>query len=301
MRAPALFLCGSVLVSAMTAEAKLRVVTTTQDPAALTRAVGGDRVTVLSLCKGFQDPHFLDPKPSYMLELNKADLVESIGLELEVGYLPTLVSGARNDEIHPGRPGYLDLSQFVTPTEVAGTADRGLGDVHPSGNPHYWLDPENGRRMARGIAARLTQLDPDGKDSYAKNLAAFETALTAKEADWDKRMAPLKGEKIVTFHKSWSYFADRYHLDVVGQVEPKPGIPPSPSHTLELIKLMQAQHVKLIALENFYDRRVPDLIGEKTGAKVVFVPVSVGGEEGVDAYADLFERIIKHFESAGKL
>ena len=285
----------------LAALAALNVVTTTQDPAAITRAIGGDRVNVTTLCKGFQDPHFLDAKPSYMVALHRSDLVESIGLELEIGYLPTLVTGARNDKILPGQPGFLDLSRSISPMEVIATADRGQGDVHPNGNPHYWLDPENGRLMARAIAARLTELDPDGKAAYAQNLAAFEKALTAKEAEWEKRMAPLRDEKVVTFHRSWSYFARRFGLNVIGHVEPKPGIPPSPAHTLELIKLMRSQGVKLIAMENFYDRRTPDLVADKAGAKVINVPISVGGDEGLSTYFDLFDRIVSDFVSAGKM
>jgi zinc/manganese transport system substrate-binding protein len=172
--------------------------------------------------------------------------------------------------------------------------------VHPEGNPHYWLDPENGRKMARAIAARLSQLEPRSAPVFARNLAAFEQQLTAKEADWDKRMAPFEGKKIVTFHKSWSYFARRYGLEIIGHVEPKPGIPPSPQHTLELLKQMKAQGVKLLVMENFYDRRVPDLIAQKTGAKVVYVPSMTGGEDGVKTYLDLFEKIVSAFESAGK-
>lgn len=282
------------------AQAKLRVITTTTDPGAITKAIGGDEVTVTTLCKGFQDPHFLDAKPSFMLELNRANLVESVGLELEIGYLPTLIDGARNDEIRPGRPGFLDLSSSITPMEVIPVADRGQGDVHPEGNPHYWLDPENGRKMARAIAARLSQLEPKSASLFAANLAAFEQQLTAKEAEWQKRMAPFRGQKIVTFHKSWSYFAARYGLDVFAQVEPKPGIPPSPQHTLELLKTMQAQKVKLLLMENFYDRRVPDLIAQKTGAKLVYVPSMTGGDDGVSSYMDLFDRIVSTFESAGK-
>ncbi|HVO29720.1 MAG TPA: zinc ABC transporter substrate-binding protein, partial [bacterium] len=154
--------------------AKIKVVTTTQDPAALTRAIGGDRVEVTALCKGFQDPHFLDAKPSYALTIHKANLVEEIGLELEVGYLPSLVPQSRNPEVQAGTKGFLDLSAGITPIEIVPVADRSEGDVHPNGNPHYWLDPENGRIMAREIAARLADVDPSGKATYEKNLADFE-------------------------------------------------------------------------------------------------------------------------------
>ena len=283
---------------AVPAQARLSVVTTTQDPAALVRAVGGDRVEVKALCKGFQDPHFLDAKPTFMVALNRADLFVVIGLDLEIGYAPSLISGSHNERIAPGQPGYLDLSQFIHPLEVIPVADRGQGDIHPNGNPHYWLDPENGRLMARGIAARLGELDPEGKAAYAKNLAAFEQALTAKEADWAARMKPLSGQPLVTFHKSWTYFNKRYNLEEAGTIEPKPGIPPTAQHTLEVIKLVEARKVKILLMENFYDRRMPDLIASKTSAKVVQVPNSVGGEESVKTYFELFDRIVGSIETA---
>ena len=290
----------SLLLLASPAFAKLSVVTTTQDPAAITRAIGGDRVEVRALCKGYQDPHFLDAKPTFMVALHNADLFEVIGLDLEIGYAPPLINGAHNENIAPGQPGYLDLSQFITPLEVIPVADRGQGDIHPNGNPHYWLDPENGRLMARGIAARLSQLDPQGKDKYEANLAAFEKELTAKEAGWAASMKALSGQPVVTFHKSWTYFAKRYNLDVAGNVEPKPGIPPTAQHTLEVIKLVRARNIKVILMENFYDRRMPDLIASNTSAKVVQVPNSVGGDEKVKTYFELFDAIVGDIEKALK-
>jgi zinc/manganese transport system substrate-binding protein len=253
---------------------------------------------VKALCKGFQDPHFLDAKPTFMVSLNRADLFVVIGLELEIGYAPSLIAGSHNESIAQGQPGYLDLSQFIQPLEVVAVADRGQGDIHPNGNPHYWLDPENGRLMARGIAQRLGEVDPEGKAAYAANLAAFEKALTAKEADWAARMKPLAGQPLVTFHKSWSYFAKRYNLEEVGTVEPKPGIPPTAQHTLEIIKVVRQRSVKIILMENFYDRRMPDLIASNTSAKVVQVPNSVGGEESVKTYFELFDRIVGSIETA---
>lgn len=271
---------------------KLNVVTTTQDPAAITRAIGGDRVNVKALAKGYQDPHFLDPKPTFMVDLNRADLFVVVGLDLEAGYVGALVSGAHNDKIAPGQPGYLDLSVGITPLEVVPVADRGQGDIHPAGNPHYWLDPENGRIMARSIAARLTQLDPDGKALYATNLAAFEKTLTAKLEEWTAKLKGLAGQPVITYHRSWSYFAARFRLSVVDFVEPKPGIPPTPGHTLELIKLVQSKGIKVIVMETFYDKRFPELIASKTSAKVAAVPNSVGGIEKVTTYFELFDSIV---------
>lgn len=274
------------------AQAKLKVITTTQDPAAITRAIGGDRVEVKALAKGFQDPHYLDAKPTYMVDLNRADLVICVGLDLEVGYLPALISGAHNPKLNPGEAGYLDLSQFIQPLEVVPVADRSQGDIHPNGNPHYWLNPDNGLLMARGISARLSELDPGGKELYAQNLAQFEKTLAEKQQEWDKAMAKLSGRPVITFHKSWSYFAAHYHLEVVGYIEPKPGIPPTPQHTLSIIRLANEKKVRLQLMESFYDDRMPRLVASKSQAALAAVPNSVGGIERVKTYFDLFDEIV---------
>ncbi len=293
-----MLLSALLLLASSSALAKVNVVTSTQDSAAITRAIGADRVNVKALAKGFQDPHFVDAKPTFMVDLNRADLFIVIGLDLEIGYAPSLINGSHNDKIAPGQPGYLDLSPLIAPLEVVGVADRGQGDIHPAGNPHYWLDPENGRLMARGIAARLTQLEPEGKALFATNLAAFEKTLTEKEAGWAKKLSKLAGQPIITYHKSWTYFAARYKLDVAGFVEPKPGIPPTPGHTLELIKLVQAKGIKVILMEVFYDKRFPELIASKSGAKLVAVPNSVGGTDKVTTYFELFDTIASAIEAA---
>lgn len=281
-----------IALGAASSQAKLRIVTTTQDPAAIARAIGGDRVEVKALAKGFQDPHFLDAKPTFMLDMNRADLLICIGLDLEVGYLPALIAGAHNDKLNSDKPGYLDLSRFITPLEAAPGADRSMGDIHPAGNPHYWLDPENGRLMARAISARLTQLDPEGKEAYGANLAAFEKALTQKVAAWTQALARFAGKPIITYHRSWTYFAKRFQLDVIGFVEPKPGIQPTPQHTMETIRLAQARNVQLQLMENFYDDRSPRLLESKSPAKLAMVPNSVGGVETAKTYFDLFDTIV---------
>lgn len=298
-RTCSLLVVASLGLAAAPALAAVNVVTTTQDPGAIASAIGGARVAVTSLCKGYQDPHFLDPKPSFMLAVNKADLVLAIGLELEVGWLPPLLTGARNPRVMPGSAGFLDLSTLITPLDVARAADRAEGDVHPSGNPHYWLDPENGRAMARGIAARLTQLDPAGAAEYAANLKRFEATLDAKEAEWAKAMAPLAGKPIVTFHKSWPYFAARYQLPVVAYVEPKPGVPPTAQHTVEVIQTVMQKGVSVILMESFYDKRSAEQIAAHSKAKVVAVPSMVAGDERVKTYFDLLDVIVGAVSKAG--
>jgi ABC-type Zn uptake system ZnuABC Zn-binding protein ZnuA len=283
-------LAGLLLAAGAQAQAALKVVTTTEDLASLVREVGGTRVQVDALARGYQDPHFVEAKPSFILKLNKADLLVAVGRELEIGWLPPLINQSRNAKIQPGAPGYLDASGNVRILEIPqGQITRAMGDVHPAGNPHYWLDPGNGRRVAQAIRDRLSQLDPAGASEYASRYADFDRRLAAAERRWEAAMAPYKGTKVVTYHRSWPNFAERFGLDVIGYVEPRPGIPPSPSHTLELIQEMKRQNVKLILVEPYFDTKTPDAVARETGAKVVVLLPSVGGEKGADDYIKLFD------------
>lgn len=281
---------GGLLLGAARAQAALHVVTTLQDFAALATAIGGERVEATALAKGYQDPHFVDAKPSFVLQLSRADLLIVAGLELEIGYLPPLLDQSRNDKIHAGNAGYLDASIgcdiLQRPTAVV---TRAMGDVHPYGNPHYWTDPANGRVIARAIAAKLSALDPAGAATYSEHLAAFEATLDAKAKEWAAKMKPYEGTKVVTFHDSWPNFAKAFHLEIVGHVEPKPGIPPSPTHTLEIVNLIQQQKVPVILVEPYFDSKTPKSIGERTGAKVVTLYPSVGGVPEIKTYFDLFD------------
>lgn len=278
------------LVAPATAFAKLKVVTTLADFASLADAVGGDRVETLSLAKGYQDPHFVEPKPTFILKLSQADLLIVAGLELEIGYLPPLLDNARNEKIRPHGRAYLDASQGCEILEKPTTqVTRAMGDVHPYGNPHYWLDPENGRVIARAIAAKLSELDTAGTATYRSNLAAFEAKLSEAEARWAIGIAKLAGTKVVTYHNSWPNFAKYFKLDVVGFLEPKPGIPPTPQHKLEIINLMNKQKVPLILMEPYFDRKDPNFVASKTGAKVVVLTPSVGGEPAAKDYISLFD------------
>jgi ABC-type Zn uptake system ZnuABC Zn-binding protein ZnuA len=293
MKRAILLLASFALAANTLAADKLKVVTTTEDLASLTREVGGDRVDVNSIGKGYQDPHFIEPKPSFLLLLKNADLLEVVGLELEIGWLPPLLDQSRNNNVRPGAPGYLDVSQGVEILErPTGAVNRSMGDVHPSGNPHYWLDPANGVRMAIQIRSRLAQLRPADAPYFDQRLNAFKVRINEANKRWLAAMAPYKGAKIVTYHSSWPNFTRHFGLDVVGFVEPKPGIPPSPSHTLELINLMKEQKVKVILMEPYFDQKTPEFIAQKTGAKVVVMYPSVGGAPGVDDYLKVFDRDI---------
>jgi zinc/manganese transport system substrate-binding protein len=283
------------------AQGKPNVVATTEDLAAIIREIGGDRIAIDFIARGYQDPHFVEAKPSFILKLQKADLLVVVGRELEVGWLPPLVQQSRNSRIQIGGPGYLDASLGARILDIPqGQITRAMGDVHPSGNPHYWLDPENGKAIARSVAGKLSQLRPADKAYFDERLAAFEARIAAGEQRWLAAMAPYKGIKVVSYHRSYTNFADRFGLDVIGYVEPKPGIPPSPQHTLNLVSEMRRQNVKLVLVEPYFDLKTPNAIGRQTGAQVLVLPPSVGGVKEIGDYVALFDHDINLLVNAIK-
>ena len=297
----AIAIAAASFASARPAAAALKVVTTTSDLGALAKEVGGDKVQVDSFAKGYQDPHFVEPKPSFILLANKADLLVVVGRELEIGWLPPLITSSRNAKIQVGAAGYLDASNNVKILEIpTGQITRAMGDVHPAGNPHYWLDPGNGRRIAAAIRDKFSELSPADKAYFAQRYSDFDKRLADAEKKWDMTMAPYKGTKIVTYHRSWPNFVDRFGLDTIGYVEPKPGIPPSPSHTLELIGEMKRQNVKVILVEPYFDLKTPQSIASQTGGKVLVLAPSVGGTKEATDYISLFDYDVNTLASALK-
>jgi zinc/manganese transport system substrate-binding protein len=289
----------AALALAAPAKAAVNVMASTEDLADLTRQVGGDKVKVESISRGYQDPHFVEAKPSFILKLAKADLLVVVGRELEIGWLPPLVQQSRNAKIQPGADGYLDASLTAKILEIpTGQITRAMGDVHPAGNPHYWLDPGNGRRVAKAIVDKLSKMDAADAAYFQSRYADFDRRLAEAEKRWDAQMAPYKGLKIVTYHRSWPNFAERFGLDVIGYVEPRPGIPPSPSHTIDLIGEMKRQNVKILLVEPYFDLKTPQSIGRETGAKVVVMSPSVGGEKEITDYIALFDYDIKLLAAA---
>lgn len=287
------------LALAQPAAAQIRVVATTEDLASLTQEVGGDRVRVTPIARGYQDPHFVDPKPSFILELNRADLLVLVGRDLELGWLPALISSARNARVQVGAAGYLDASANVKILEIpTGQITRAMGDVHPQGNPHYWLDPANGRVMAQSIRDRLSQLAPADRAYFESRYAAFDARLTEAERRWETQMAPFKGRKLVTYHRSWPNLMARFGLEVIGYVEPKPGIPPSPSHTIALIGEMKAQGVRVIVVEPYFEKRTPQSIANQVGGTVVELAPSVGGTREATDYITLFDHNVARLVAA---
>jgi zinc/manganese transport system substrate-binding protein len=289
MRSPSV-VALAVLLAAAPAGATVNVVATTEDLADLTRQVGGDRVRVEAIARGYQDPHFVEAKPSFILKLAKADLLVAVGRELEIGWLPPLVQQSRNSRIQPGAEGYLDASLNVRILEIpTGQITRAMGDVHPLGNPHYWLDPGNGRRVAKAIADKLSRMAPADASYFASRYSDFDKRLAEAEKRWDAQMAPYRGLKVVTYHRSWPNFVDRFGLDVIGYVEPRPGIPPSPGHTLDLIAEMKRLGVKILIVEPYFDLKTPNSIARETGARVLVLPPSVGGDKDIADYITLFD------------
>jgi zinc/manganese transport system substrate-binding protein len=291
----AFFLACAVAFSARDAAAKLRVVASIETLADLCRQVGGDRIEVTSLSHGYQDPHFVEAKPSLVLSLNRADALVYVGLDLEIGWLPPLVQQSRNSKIQRGQPGNIDASTGIKVEDVPNIpADqlRALGDIHPLGNPHYWIPPKNVRGIARVLAQRFTELDTAGAGAYQAGLAAFEHKLDAKEKAWDKAAAPLRGINVVTYHKSWSYVAEWLQLHEVGYIEPKPGIPPTANHTAQLIALMRKSNVKLVVVESFYPSSLAKFVAENGHARLVSAPSDVGATPAIKSYFDLVDAVV---------
>src|SRR5882724_3707690 len=281
------------------AESKLQIMTATTDLASLAQEVGGDKVDVESIARGYQDPHFVEAKPSFLLKLRRADLLIVVGLELEIGWLPPLITQSTNPKIQVAAPGYFDASRFAKILEIpSGQVTRAEGDVHPLGNPHYWLDPENGLRIAKGIADKLSEMHPGDAAYFSQRYSDFEKHLKEADQKWLAQMAPYNGRKIVTYHRSWPNFAEHFHLNVVGYVEPRPGIPPSPQHTVELMQQMKRDNIKVIVVEPYFDLKTPNAIARETGGQVLVLPPSVGGEKEIKDYFSLFDYDIAKLKQA---
>ena len=313
---------------------KLRVVTTTTDLASIARAVGGDKVEVTAIATGHEDPHFIAAKPSYMMAARKADLWIRVGLELEIGYEGLILDGSRNARIRVGTRGHLDASEGVLRLEVpTQRIDRSMGDIHPLGNPHYWTDPLNGRIVARNVGKRLADLAPEHAAYFNDRAKSFQRDLDERmfghelvgsvgggklwalllknrldsvldDPDrpplegWLATMRPYAGKRIVTYHRSWSYFAHRFGLVVAAELEPKPGIPPSPGHVAEVVNRVKGEGIKVLLMEPFYSRKAPDLVASQTGIKVVECCNTVGGQPEATDYLAMMDNIVRRVSTA---
>jgi zinc/manganese transport system substrate-binding protein len=293
-----LFSLAATILAASSARAEVRVVATVPDLAAIAKEVGGNEVKVTSMALPTQDAHFVDAKPSLALDLNKADLLLVVGLELEVGWLPVLLTSARNGDIQVGSRGYLDCSTLISPLDIATRqVDRSEGDVHPGGNPHYTVDPRNAAKVAKGIADRLAELDPKHAETYQANAKSFIARLDTARKGWEQRLVAARGTAIVGYHKSWAYLADWLGFVEIGFIEPKPGIPPTPSHVAKLLGLARSKKVKIVLQEQYYPDDTAGLVAKKVPASLIRLP---GGTDvkGGQSYIDHLEEIVKKLEAA---
>ena len=291
-----LFLCTLVIHSS--ALAQIKVVTTLTDLQSITRLIGGDRVDAFAIASGFQNPHFVDPKPSYILKLARADVFVTVGLDLEIGWVPPLLNSARNAKIQKGGDGYVDASINIPLLEVPTSASREQGDIHIYGNPHYWLDPFNGKIIAKNICDGLVRVDPDHRSLYEGNLKKFDETIDAKTKEWTEKMRPFAGAKVIAYHNEWPYFEQRFGLKVVDFLEPKPGIPPTPSQLLKVINEIKRDHIKVIIISPYFNTDSADLVARSTGAKVVTLATSVGANDQIKTYYDLFDYDIAQISQA---
>jgi zinc/manganese transport system substrate-binding protein len=295
-----ILLAAVVAFSNLTAEAKLNVVATLPDFGSLARAVGGDKVDVTVLAKPTEDPHFVDARPSFVVALRNADVLIDGGAELEIGWLPPLLQNARNPKIDAGKPGRVVASQGVRLMNVPTSVTRAAGDVHVLGNPHFTTDPIIAKAEAQHIAQAFSALDSANASTYDANYKKFEAAINAKLQDWGAAMLPFKGQSVVAYHDSWPYFAHRFGINIDLFLEPKPGIPPSPSHLAEVIAQMKAQHIKAIIVEPFHDRKIAEKVASATGAKVVDFAQFPGGLPDTDNYVSLIDKLIHNLTAALK-
>jgi zinc/manganese transport system substrate-binding protein len=267
----------------------IRVVTTTTDTRSIAEWIGGNKVNVSSIATGYQNPHFVDPKPSYIISLAQADMFVTVGLDLETGWSPSLLASSRNTKIQKGAAGYVDASTGIPLLQVPSAANRSEGDIHIYGNPHYWLDPLNGKIIARNITNGLERVDPANKTFYEANLKSFDDKIDLKMKEWLTRMQPFKGARIIAYHNEWCYFETRFGLQIVDFMEPKPGIPPSPSQMVKVIKEISANQIKVIISSPYFTTSSSDVVSKQTGAKELTLATSVGAFDTIKNYFDLFD------------
>ena len=282
-----------IAAAASQATAQLRVVATTPDLASVAREIGGDRVNVVALAKPTEDPHFVDAKPSFIVTLNRADALIEGGAELELGWLPPLMENARNTKIAAGAPGHIVASEGIRLLEIPTSFDRSKGDIHSLGNPHFMVDPVSAKIVARNIASHLGQIDPKDAATFNSNLARFNSRIDSKLADWQKQLAPYRGAKIVTYHRDFIYLAQRFGLSIVDELEPKPGIAPSPSHLAQVILEMKRDNAKVILVQPFQNRKTAETVARQTGATVLDTPQQPGAVSGTTTYFDMVDNIVR--------
>ena len=294
-----LLLVAALLAGHLTVQAKLAVVVTTPDLASLAEAVGGKQIDLTTLARPTEDPHFVDARPSFIVKLNRADALIEGGAELEIGWLPPLLTGARNARLASGAPGRILGNQGIQMLEVPTSLDRSEGDIHAAGNPHFLVDPENAKIVAGHLAEAFCKLDAANASTYQANLKTFLAELDARMVVWQKQLAPFKGGQIVAYHNSWVYFARRFGLTIDLFLEPKPGIPPSPAHLASVIAKMKASQARVIIVDPYLNRRTAETVARSTGAVVVDVAQFPGGVKGTEGgYIALMDHLVNSLAAA---
>ena len=294
------FFVITFLASSASSAQVIHVVTTTQDTRSIAELIGGNKVEVFAIATGYQNPHFVDPKPSYITKLTQANLYVTLGLDLESGWSPSLLSSSRNTKIQKGSPGYVDASVGVSLLQVPSTINRAEGDIHVFGNPHYWLDPLNGKVIARNICNGLERISPENKAFFESNLKAFNDQIDARMKSWNALMAGFKGSKVIAYHNEWCYFENRFGLQIVDFLEPKPGIPPTPSQLVKIINEVKTNNIKVIITSPYFTSSSSDVVSKQTGAKTLVLATSVGAFETIKNYYDLFDYNLKLLTGALK-
>ena len=288
------------LTTPIAVQAKINVVATLPDYAAVAREVGGDNVDVTVLAKPTEDPHFVDARPSFIVKLLEADMLIDGGAEVEIGWLPPLLQNARNQKIEVSQPGRVQASHGIRLMEVPAELSRAAGDVHAMGNPHFIVDPIIAKAVAQHIASALAAVDPPHAADYQANEKKFETTINAKLQEWGTKLLPYRGQSLVAYHDSWPYFAHRFGFNISVFLEPKPGIPPSPSHLAEVIGQIKAQKIKAIIVEPYHNRKIAEKVAESTGAKVVDFAQFPGAMPDTDTYVKLIDALVNHLAEALK-
>jgi zinc/manganese transport system substrate-binding protein len=288
------------LTTSISAQAKINVVATLPDFASIARDVGGDNVDVTTLAKPTEDPHFVDARPSFVVKLRQADVLIDGGAELEIGWLPPLLQNARNPKTEVGQPGRVQASQGIRLMEVPEQLTRAAGDVHAMGNPHFMVDPIIAKAVAAHIASAFAAVDPAHAAAYQTNEKNFETTINNKLQEWGAKLLPFRGQSLVAYHDSWPYFAHRFGFNISVFLEPKPGIPPSPSHLAEVIAAMKAQKIKAILVEPYQNRKIAEKVAQETGGKVVDFAQFPGALPNTDTDVKLIDALVNQLAAALK-
>jgi zinc/manganese transport system substrate-binding protein len=271
----------------------IHIVATTQDMKSIAEIIGGNKVEVFAIATGYQNPHFVDPKPSFIIKLSNADLFITLGLDLESGWSPSLLMSSKNKRIQKGSDGYVDASIGVNLMQIPSSINRAEGDIHAFGNPHYWLDPLNGKVIARNICNGLERISPQNKDYFEANLREFNNRIDSKIKEWYAAISPFKGSKLIAYHNEWCYFENRFGLKIVDFMEPKPGIPPTPSQLVKIIKEVKENNIKVIITSPYFKASSSEVVSKQTGAKTLELATSVGANESIKNYFDLFDNNIR--------